>query len=271
MSQAASGGDSRESALGLALYHPLASFLAGFRFLTILPVSWLSHTDGRFFKASLLWFPAIGAVIGLLTAVTVSLLSSLLPASLQTVLGLVLLASISGCLHLDGLADSCDGLLSSRPRKRALEIMRDSHAGVMGVIALFFVLLGKYAALSSMPQNEIVSVLFLMPVAGRVAIILMMATLPYAREGDGLGRLFYSTESRKIALMGLFFFLIITVIFFSLLTTLITLFTVLVTVALFSLWCHRKLGGATGDTLGAVCELTELSVAVTLCVISGFH
>ncbi len=200
------GSCNRESVFELALHHPLASFLAGFRFLTILPVSWMSHTDGHFFKASLLWFPTIGAVIGLLAATVSWLVAGLLPSPVLAFSGILVLAALSGCLHLDGLADSCDGLLSSRPRQRALEIMRDSHAGVMGVIALLFVLLGKFAALSSMPQEEMGMALFIMPVAGRTAIVMMMAILPYARTGDGLGKLVYSGESRRIALSGLIFF-----------------------------------------------------------------
>ncbi len=271
MKNGSPGNCNQESAFGLALYHPLASFLAGFRFLTILPVSWMSNTDGRFFKASLLWFPAIGAVIGLLAAMLIWFVSGLLPSSVLAFFGILVLAALSGCLHLDGLADSCDGLLSSRPRGRALEIMRDSHAGVMGVIALVFILLGKYAALSSMPKEDMAMILFIMPVAGRTAIVLMMAVLPYARTGDGLGKLFYSGESRGIALSSLIFFLIITSLLYSLVTAVTLFLTMLATAALFSLWCYLKLGGATGDTLGAVCECTELTVAVTFCVLSGIN
>jgi adenosylcobinamide-GDP ribazoletransferase len=264
---AASDGDKFDSSLSLALYHPLASLLAGLRFLTILPVTWKSEKDGRFFKASLIWFPFLGLLIGAITALCVSFFVGILPSSLAAVFGMVLLAAISGCLHLDGLADSCDGLLSSRPRARALEIMRDSHIGAMGVIALFFVLLGKYAALSTLSSAVMLQALLLMPMAGRTAIVISMAILPYARSGDGLGLLFYSADSRRIAVFGALFFLIISVLF-SFSSALIMLFAILFTVGLFSLWCYRKLGGATGDTLGAVCELTELAVAISLCVAS---
>jgi adenosylcobinamide-GDP ribazoletransferase len=269
-SGAARDRDPGESSLALAMYHPLASLLAGLRFLTILPVSWKSHKDGRFFKASLIWFPCIGLFIGALSGLSISFFIEILPGSLSAVFGLVLLAGISGCLHLDGLADSGDGLLSSRPRDRALDIMRDSNIGAMGVIALFFVLLGKYAALSTLSSTMMLQALLLMPMAGRTAIVMSMAILPYARTGDGLGALFYSTESRRIAILGLFFCLLIALLF-SFSSALLILFATLLTVALFSLWCYRKLGGATGDTLGAVCELTELAVAVSLCVTSRIN
>ena len=262
---AASDDDRFKSSLNLAFYHPLASLLAGLRFLTILPVSWKNKKDGRFFKASLIWFPFLGLFIGAITALSVSWIDGILPGSVSAVFGMVLLAGISGCLHLDGLADSFDGLLSSRPRARALEIMRDSHIGAMGVIALFFVLLGKYAALSTLSSSVMLQALLLMPMAGRTAIVVSMAILPYARSGEGLGLLFYSGDSRRIAVLGALFCLIITVLF-SFTSVFIILFAILFTVGIFSLWCYHKLGGATGDTLGAVCELTELAVAVSLCV-----
>ncbi len=259
--------DQAKSGLNRALRHPIASFLAGFRFLTIIPISWNNSKDGKFFSSSLIWFPLIGLLIGSVTVSIVFLLMEILPISLLTVLAMFLLAGFSGFLHLDGLADSGDGLLSSRPRQRALEIMRDSHTGAMGMIVVVFVLLGKYAALSSLTGIFFLTALFLIPLAGRTAILLSMAILPYARSGEGLGRLFYSTDSRKVAVLGFLFCMLITALF-SLKYLLFVIPAILLTVAIFSLWCFKKLGGATGDTLGAVCELTELAVAVGVVLVS---
>ncbi len=243
--------------------HPLASFLAALRFLTIVPLTWHCEQDGRFFVASLPWFPVIGLLIGLAAALLISCLMPFFPPPVLAMAAIVLIAGVSGCLHLDGLADSGDGLLSSRPRERILEIMRDSHTGAMGVIAIVVVLLGKYAALSSLGASTLIATLIVMPVAGRCAIVLTMACLPYAREGVGLGRLFYSPSSRWAALWA-----------FALLAGVLScsgwrmfcvvLVAVLTTVLLFSLWCRARIGGATGDTLGAVCELTEMMVAIAM-------
>lgn len=249
--------------LRTALSNPIASFLAAFRFLTLIPVSWKSSGDGRFFASSVIWFPCIGLLIGCVTTVLLFPIVQLLPFSILAVIAMMLHAGISGFLHLDGLADSGDGLLSSRPRSRALEIMRDSHTGAMGIIAVVFVLLGKYAALSSLSGTSFLMAVLLIPLAGRTAIVLSMAILPYARSGSGLGQLFYSENCRKAAVIGLLFCVIITAIF-SFSSTLYVLSAILLTVAVFSFWCLKKLGGATGDTLGAVCELTELTTAVSL-------
>lgn len=256
-----------ENALYLALAHPLASFLAALRFLTMVPFPWGGAHDDRFFKGSLLYFPVIGFLIGGMVLLVVSLVLDFLPSSLSALLGMALLAGFSGGLHLDGLADSCDGLLSYRPRERALEIMRDSHIGAMGVLALVFVLLGKYAALATLSRESLLQALVFMPLAGRTAIVLSMAILPYARPGVGLGRLFYSKESRLIAGLG-----VLSCLALALLGPFASPWIIAAalgaTVLPFSLWCYLKLGGATGDTLGAVSELTELAVAVGFCIAS---
>ncbi len=257
-----------ENSIILALSHPLATFLAGIRFLSIIPISWNQDRDGRFFRASLIWFPVIGLLIGGVTATLVSFFVGILPGSVCAFLAIVLLAGISGCLHLDGVADSFDGLLSSRPRTRALEIMRDSHIGAMGVIAIVFLLLGKFAALSSLSTENILQVIILMPMAGRTAIVLTMAILPYAREEDGLGMLFYSSETRKVAVVVTACTLMVSALI-SIYSLILMVVTIMLPVTFFAFWCHKKLGGATGDTLGAVCELTELSVAVGFCLLPG--
>ena len=246
-----------------ALRYPLASFLAALRFLTIVPLAWRCEQDGRFFAASLAWFPVIGLLIGLAGAVLISCLMPFFPPSVLAMAVIVLMAGASGCLHLDGLADSGDGLLSARSRERILEIMRDSRSGAMGVIAIVVVLLGKFAALSSLKGSTLIFTLIAMPLAGRCAIVLTMACLPYARQGEGLGQLFYSPSTRLTALWALIFLA-------ALLAcggwrmSLTVLIAILITVLLFSLWCRAKIGGATGDTLGAVCELTEMMVAVAM-------
>ncbi|MFH2124548.1 MAG: adenosylcobinamide-GDP ribazoletransferase [Pseudomonadota bacterium] len=253
----------RQSWLPGVLRHPLATFLAALRFLTIVPIAWRCEEDGRFFTASLPWFPVIGLLIGLAVAGLVSCIAPFFPSSVVAVAAIVVLAAVSGCLHLDGLADSGDGLLSARPRERILEIMRDSHTGAMGVIALIVVLLGKFAALTALSGATLFTTLIAMPLAGRCAIVLTMAILPYAREGEGLGRLFYSPSSRLTALWSLVF-LVVAFAWSGGRVLLPVLTALILTVLLFALWCRSKIGGATGDTLGAVCELTELMVAVAM-------
>ncbi len=254
--------------LRVAFTSPVQSVLTAFRFLTVIPLSWKQDKDGDFFQASVICFPLVGLAIGGIAAFLVYLVYPFLSSSVTAVIALLILGGITGFLHLDGVADSGDGLLSSRPREQALEIMRDSRSGAMGVIVLLFLILGKYAALSSLSINTLLPVLILMPLGGRAAILFSMAILPYARKDDGLGSLFYSSERYYIAAIALFFFIFCSC-YVSLSLTLFILPALLFTVFLFSRWCFVKLGGATGDTLGAVCEFSELSIAVAAVCFQG--
>jgi adenosylcobinamide-GDP ribazoletransferase len=242
--------------------HPLLCFLAAFRFLTIVPFHWRSDCDGDYFQHSLHYFPVLGSLVGLAVAGLSMLLRFLLPGSVVTVITIILLAVVSGCLHLDGLADTADGFFSSRPKEKILEIMRDSRTGAMGVIVIVLVLLLKFTALSTLAPSVFLKTVFLMPLAGRCAIVLSMAMLPYARQEEGLGSLFYSKYCRWSALWSSVF-LIALMPFLGIKAIVLAACTTGSVVLIFAFWCKKKIGGATGDTLGAVCEITETAIAVS--------
>ncbi len=239
---------------------PLPAFVAALRFLTIFPLPGSLGTSSRDLARATLFFPLVGLLLGALAAGAGLLLQPFLSAPVLAVLLTLVLLAFSGGLHLDGLADTADGFFSSRPREKILVIMRDSATGAMGVIALVMVLLLKTACLASLDAN-LLPALLLMPVAGRVAIPLMMALLPYARSEGGLADVFYSRRSRLVGLASLVFLLVL-----ALLTAgtagLAAACAVLLVVVAFSWFCRSKIGGATGDTLGAVCELAETVTAL---------
>lgn len=239
----------------------LAALCTAFRFLTVLPISWRGEGDQARFPRSVAFFPVVGVGIGVLAAGLAVVLQSLLPQMVAAFLLVFFLGAISNFLHFDGLADSGDGLFSARSQTRSLEIMKDSRVGAMGVSVVLFVVLGKFAALSSLAPARLPLALFCMPLAGRMALLVTMATVKYGRPEGGLGALFYSSASRKYALVWggvcaaaapflLGFFGVLLCV------------AVAVVLLLFNRKCNRQLGGATGDTLGAQCELAELVTAV---------
>ena len=174
-----------------------------------------------------------------------------------------LISAVSGGMHLDGLSDTADGFLSARPRARILEIMKDSHVGVMGAAAIASLLLLKASAVASIPREMLWRVAFLMPVAGRSALVVSMAVLPYARPEGGVASVFYKRRLRSAALLAA-----------ALLATagwlacrwsgLVCAGASVGAVLLFSAWAYRRIGGATGDTLGAACEIAEVVPALVL-------
>lgn len=248
----------------------LIAFLTAVRFLTIIPVSWKADRDEDHFGTSIVFFPLVGFLIGCLGALLTQAANLFLPETVVSFLLLLYLAAISGFLHLDGVADSGDGLLSYRPAKRSLEIMKDSRVGAMGVIVIVFLLLGKYSALSSIPAANLVWAAVVIPVGGRLAILLTMTLFPYGRSEGGLGKLFYSPMSRIGALFGTVLLFVAVLAVFGFLPALVLTAATVGTVLLFGLFCMKRLGGVTGDTLGAVSELTEFSLAMALSSIYFF-
>ncbi|HEB50939.1 MAG TPA: adenosylcobinamide-GDP ribazoletransferase [Desulfobulbus sp.] len=245
------------------------SFVAALRFLTILPIPGAMGTESGDLAASTPCFPLVGLLIGLCSVPAAWLFVALLPPAVAALPIITLLFAFSGGLHLDGLADTADGLFSARPREEMLAIMRDSRIGAMGVIALVILLLLKAASLASMDPDRLLAAVLLMPVAGRCAILVMMAVLPYARPEGGLGTLFYTRRSRLTGLWGGVFFLACSVLAAGPGGLAVAAFTLLV-LLVFALFLKKRLGGATGDTLGASCELAELCVALAFsCTLWG--
>lgn len=243
----------------------IARFFAALRFLTIIPIPGHLGDEIDDLAGSLIFFPVVGVLIGFGMAAGGWLLWPLLPALPASAVMVFLLLAISGGFHLDGLADSADGLFSSRPREQMLSIMRDSHIGSMGVIALIMVLLVKTAALASLPQAEAAGALFLMPIAGRCLMIFMMALLPYVRDSEGRAALFYEKASQQKKIIYITGALLYSGCWYGAGGTGLAAGTAaLLIMFAFAALCRNKLGGATGDTLGATCELTEAVVALIL-------
>jgi len=243
----------------------LSSFLAGLRFLTIVPISWQKESDAQFFQKSVSFFPLIGLLIGVAGGAVAVLASDIVPQSLLAAFLLLYLGAVSGFLHLDGLADTADGFFSSRSKDQILAIMRDSRSGAMAITALVFILLFKFAALLSISPHGLAWTVLIMPVAGRSAIVLQMAFLPYARKEGGLGALFYRRSKWALPSFSLLLvFVLASANNIGLAALLIV--AIAATGWLFGLWCLRTIGGTTGDTLGAACELTEAAAAAACAI-----
>lgn len=234
----------------------LQSCVAAFRFLTIFPWPGKFGAEPEDLKDALGFFPFVGIVLGGIALLFTWILWGLFPPFAAAVLVTFLLLSFSGALHLDGLADCADGFFSSRDQSRMLEIMRDSRIGVMGVIAVVMVLLLKISVLSGLERSQAALAVLLMPVAGRFALVLMIFLLPYARKEGGLATLFYDSLNAWSLYISLALFLGISYGVFRL-PGIMAALGVIFGIFLFSRLCLKKIGGATGDTLGAACELSE--------------
>jgi adenosylcobinamide-GDP ribazoletransferase len=235
-------------------------FLIALQFLTILPVRIGWEIKEEDFGKSLLYFPIVGMLVGLVLSVTASLfgfLSHLIAGAVVVVVS----AIITGGIHLDGFADTCDGFYGGRPRGKILEIMRDSRIGVMGVVGITSLLLLKFAFIVSIPRNILWQSLIVMTTFARWSQVLACYISDYARE-EGKARHFIGYAGRKEFLAGSF---LTAVLFLSLmrLEGAIVLIASLLPTLLFIYYVKRKIGGMTGDTIGATSEIAEIAVLLS--------
>lgn len=243
----------------------MKDFLQALTFLTILPFGRISPPEDKELARSMAFFPLVGLVIGLLLAIGYYLFSLIFPKSLTLWLILGLLALLTRGLHLDGFADTMDGLASIGKRGKILEVMRDSRIGAFGVISLILLIGAKYLSLDQISPKSIPYSLILMAVMGRNSMVLVCYRSPYARSGEGLGKPFTENlGAREIALSSVSTFGI------ALFLTGVKGIWVFLGVCIFSLayrfFFIKKLGGVTGDILGAANELVELLCLILLII-----
>jgi len=242
-------------------------FLAALQFLTIVPLPASLSIGERDLGRSAPFFPFVGLGIGAAAGGLDYLLLFILPIPAASVAAVIFLLAVSGGLHMDGLADTADGFFSSRPREKILDIMRDSRTGPMGVMAIVLVLVLKITLLISLPVSARWWVLLLMPLAGRCGLLNSLAVLPYARAEGGLASIFYAHRSRFHALPALAFVVLTGWFCGSAMGLTAGLSAFLFSLG-FAAYVYFKIGGFTGDTLGAACELTEL-IPPLACVIAA--
>jgi adenosylcobinamide-GDP ribazoletransferase len=151
-------------------------------FLTVWPAA------ARPSPRATLWFAPVGALIGLAVGGTWWAAEQLWPPLVAAALAVAVDAALTGMLHLDGLADSGDGLLAPMDRQRRLAVMRDPHIGAFGVIVVVSILLLRTSALAVLaPDPILITGLW---AASRAAMTVTLATVPYARPEGGLGSAF---------------------------------------------------------------------------------
>jgi len=243
----------------------LRYLLIALQFLTILPIKIKSEIQETDFGVSLLYFPLVGLLIGLILAGMNNLLFILNFKELSVnIILIVALAALTGGMHLDGLSDTSDAFLSGKSRDEMLAIMRDPHIGAMGAISIISILLLKVGLLGAVAAPLKTTALLLACVLSRWSSVLAMFLFSYARK-DGKARAFMQGMNLKI-----FTFSSITVLVFAFaiwqLKGLLTLLIVAGCAYLGGKFVSRKIGGITGDTLGAAIELTEIVTLFAVCI-----
>jgi adenosylcobinamide-GDP ribazoletransferase len=242
---------------------PLWPLGEALRFLTILPIPGLPPASEASIGRAIAFFPLAGVVVGALLAGLGLAAGALWDANVRPVVLVVAWGVITAGLHLDGLSDTFDAVMSWRPRERKLEIMKDSRIGAMGALALIAVLALKATWLGAAGDGWLRAV-WLAPILGRWADIYGIVWFPPAHEG-GLGRSFQS-QVRRVDFAFATAATLLLALALGGTRGLVALALVWITTQLLAMWWTRDLGGLTGDTYGALCEIAEVVTLATLAV-----
>ncbi len=236
-------------------------FILALQFLTVLRVKKDLEISVDDLAASMSYFPLVGALQGGLLVISSYVLSGLLPGNLVTGIALLVLVLSNGGLHLDGFADTVDGLAGGSTREERLRIMRDSSTGAIGVAFVVLLILLKYLALDGMPVEAKMPVMFIFPVIGRWAMVPMAYWSKYARSDSGLGAAFAGNTGATFIKAT-----VLTAVLSALALGLFSLFLMLllgVIIYLFSAFFKKKIGGVTGDVFGFQSEVAEAVFLIT--------
>jgi adenosylcobinamide-GDP ribazoletransferase len=244
------------------------SFILAFALLTKIPMPDISAPDPKAYGFSVLFYPLVGMVIGLILVGMAWVLDGLAPDLLAALL-LLAWVWLTGGLHLDGLADVTDAWIGGMGgRDKTLAILKDPRSGPAAIVAVVLLLLIKFTALQVLliGEGSLLGLLFA-PLFGRLATIFLFLTLSYIRD-DGMGAAIAANLPRKAAWTVLVVFTLIPTLFLDGWEVSLIFITIFLT--LFRHKIQQRPGGVTGDFLGAGCELTEAVFLISLAFIPLF-
>ncbi len=240
-------------------------FLTLISFFTRIPVgNKIKYNEENFLKALSL-YSLMGAVIGLFLAIIYLIFNN---AYIVFLRGLALTMGylvITGGIHLDGTADTSDGIFSGRTGERIFEIMSDSHIGAFGVISLIMVLLSQFVLFSYV---DIYSC-FMMPVVGRTCVIISSWNKKYAKKTKGMGTLFVESINTKVLVFNMLILLVFVLLMLNRLIILTACFAALTSSYFISCGIEDKIGGMTGDTCGFITEVSQIIFMILVLFLKG--
>ncbi|WP_070000885.1 adenosylcobinamide-GDP ribazoletransferase [Cellulosilyticum sp. I15G10I2] len=244
-------------------------FMSILQFLTRIPINMDLGMDDEFYK-SLVFFPLVGAVLGVLYYVIG--LGSLFLFNKSITAVIILLGSVilTGGLHIDGVGDTFDGIYSYRNKERILEIMKDSRLGTNALLAIVFLLLFKVVFIYYLLETDNLWGIMIMPIYGRMSSMWSCYRTRTPRE-TGMGNIFIGKTTLKVLVIGVSYamtwvlgvlYLLAEAIGVKFLGHVGLLIVIFLGVRLFIKSIYKKIEGITGDILGTICEFAELGYLV---------
>lgn len=241
-------------------------YIIAMQFLTIIPLPFAVRCEKDDLGRCTALFPLAGLTIGAILVAINWLISPWLARPLCDALLITALAAVTGGLHLDGLADVCDGLAARGGRERFLSVMKDSQVGAIGAVGLVLALLLKWQALVAIPNEIKWQALLLFPALARFGQTLMLTGARHARK-DGLGAAFVKGCGFSTLAIGSIL-IIASVLCLMGIKGGVPLLAVCLLTATGRQFFQHRLGGLTGDTIGCISELNEILALIVISVVT---
>ena len=253
--------------------HQIRLFFTALQFFTRLPIPRWVGFDPAWLNQASRYFPLVGVVVAAISCAVYAVGFKLFPPMIAVILSTAAGIYVTGAFHEDGFADMCDGFGGGMTQERVLEIMKDSRIGAYGAIGIFCLLLLKCAVLTRLPPFGVMAALLFAHPMSRLMAVSLIWRLDYARaEGKSkpLSQKMRTIEFAIAAVTALLPALALIYLHWLSWTMLISgLATALVATVWLARKFVRRIGGYTGDCLGAVQQVTE--VIFYLCVLAGLH
>lgn len=241
-------------------------FYVALLFLTRIPLPQIL-LDDRKIASSVPFFPLAGAVIGGILSFTFLLGEKVLPLQVLPVIIITVWVSITGGMHIDGFADTMDGIFCGGGREKKLSVMKDSRIGAYGAMGIILLLLFKISLTGSLSRQYLIPALILAPVLSRWVMTYAIILFPYARE-SGLGRAFSLYKNPWYFITSSIIAIGITILVAKAMGFIIALIVIVAGFVLIK-YIIGQLGGLTGDTYGAINELCEIVVLLIFAILSN--
>ncbi len=235
--------------------------LACISYFTRIPVWKIIDLSSIDMKKTARYFPFIGWITGTLTAITFIYLSIFLPKAISLVLAIISSLLLTGAIHEDGFADFCDGFGGGYTKQKILEIMKDSSTGVFGALGLIMILTVKFTALYYIPTHLVFPVLVIGNSLSRMCSISFTYTHIYVREDSNSKSKVFIKKPNIKELLSILFFGILPFVFLpkkNILLYLLLIIPVYFVKILLGLYFNKKIGGYTGDLMGATQQICEI-------------
>jgi adenosylcobinamide-GDP ribazoletransferase len=244
-------------------------FLLMLQFFTRIPINKELDIKENDFAKGIIFFPIVGLIIGGFNVLVYLLFKSFSSGILPLIMVTLANVLITGALHIDGLADTCDGIFSARKKEKMLEIMKDSRIGTNGTIAIFFDLGLRIALMSYINPKQIVSVILLTSIISRMMLGVLSYISSKGKNKTGLGSLFIGKVILKDTIITIIVGVLLSCMFLGY-GSLVIIVINFAFMYLYRNYIFSKISVMTGDTLGAANELSEILILIITIIIGRY-